>query len=416
MKRTGNIYADFASVDNLILADEKARKGKTHQPGVKAFDRQRDTELLLINESLINNTFKTSPYTIFKVHEPKERVVYRLPYSPDRIVQHAAMNKLEKLFVSTFTADTYSCVKGRGPHKASAALSVALKDTEHSKFYLKLDVEKFYPNIYHEILKRLLRRKIKDKEMIAWLDGVIDSAPGVPIGNYLSQYLANFYLAYFDHWIKEQKAVKYYFRYCDDMVILAPTKKELHQLLADIRAYLWDNLKLKIKGNYRVAPTWCKIDFCGFVHAPGYKLMRKELKKRFARSVKKGYRPSVASYYGWAKHSNSKNLLKKLLMNNFSDLGIKRTSTAFVGDSVKIRKILDRELIVHDCKIGPSKYPDKGNGLCLCLQLEIEGKKCITFTGSVALQDLSTQVKSKNGFPVKAKIVEVGESFEFVGV
>ena len=56
------------------------------------------------------------------------------------------------------------------------------------------------------------------------MDEIIDSADGVTIGNYLSQYFANLYLAYFDHWIKEVLRVKYYYRYADDIVLLSDDK------------------------------------------------------------------------------------------------------------------------------------------------------------------------------------------------
>ena len=114
---------------------------------------------------------------------------------------------------------------------------------------------KFYPSIDHEILKQVVRRKIKDKRLLWLLDEIIDSADGVPIGNYLSQYFANLYLAYFDHWIKEEKRIKYYYRYADDIVILGSDKNELHSLLHEIRAYLSDRLKLKVKRNYQVFPV-----------------------------------------------------------------------------------------------------------------------------------------------------------------
>ena len=76
---------------------------------------------------------------------------------------------------------------------------------------------------------------------------IIDSADGVPIGNYLSQYFANIYLAYFDHWIKEVKKVRYYFRYADDIVILGDDPKQLHKLRIEIEEYLHDNLKLSLR-------------------------------------------------------------------------------------------------------------------------------------------------------------------------
>lgn len=315
MKRINNLYERIYSIENLQMADTIARKGKAKQPGVIAHDNNREANIQQLHEMLKNKTYQTSAYTTFTIHEPKERIIFRLPYFPDRILHHAVMNVLEPLFVSTFTADTYSCIKGKGIHAAAKALKRALNDVENTRYCLKLDVKKFYPNVDHDTLKKLLRRKIKDNDLLWLLDEIIDSTSGLPIGNYLSQYFANFYLTYFDHWMKEEKRVRYYFRYADDLVILAGNKPYLHQLLADIRAYLQDNLKLTVKGNHQVFPVEKRgIDFVGYVFYHTHTLLRKGIKQNFARMLKKNSNAkSIASYKGWAKHCNSKNLMKKLL-------------------------------------------------------------------------------------------------------
>lgn len=314
MKRKGNIYQDICSIENLTLAEKKARKGKPNQYGIQVFDRNPDSNLLLLNEALLNKSFRTSPYTTFKVYEPKEREVFRLPYYPDRIVHHAVMNKLEQIFVSTFTADTYSCIKGKGIHGAARAVKHSLKDVKGTQYCLKLDLKKFYPSVDHEVLKALLRRKIKDADLLWLLDEIIDSAPGLPIGNYLSQYLANFYLAYFDHWIKEQKGIKHYFRYADDIVVLATDKDYLHALFTDIKHYLNHHLKLTIKSNYQVFPVNVRgIDFVGYVFRHTHTRLRKGIKKNYARAVaKKKNKQSLASYKGWTDHADCKHLIKTL--------------------------------------------------------------------------------------------------------
>jgi RNA-directed DNA polymerase len=315
MKRINNLYQKICSVENLQLADSIARKGKLNQPGVTRHDQDRDNNLQQLHEMLINKIYKTSQYTTFTIYEPKERIIFRLPYFPDRIVHHAVMNILEPIFVSIFTSDTYSCIKKRGIHAAAQAVTLALKDIPGTQYCLKLDIKKFYPNVDHEILKQLLRRKIKDQDLLWLLDEIIDSADGLPIGNYLSQYFANFYLTYFDHWIKEDLQVKYYFRYADDMVILSDNKIYLHQLLADIKNYIQEKLKLEIKDNYQVFPVDARgIDFVGYVFRHSHTLLRKSIKQSFARMLSKNKNPqSIASYRGWAIHCNSKNLLKKLL-------------------------------------------------------------------------------------------------------
>lgn len=315
MKRFNNLYEKISSLENLELADILARKGKANQYGVRAHDKSRDKNILSLQSLLKNRIYKTSAYTTFKIYEPKEREIFRLPYFPDRITHHAIMNVLEEIFVSVFTADTYSCIKGRGIHGAANSVKKALKDTHGTKYCLKLDIRKFYPNIDHSILKRFLRRKFKDQDLLLLLDEIIDSAAGVPIGNYLSQYFANFYLTYFDHWIKEIKKVKYYFRYADDLVVLSDNKPFLHQLLSDIRIYLDENLKLSVKSNYQIFPVDSRsIDFVGYCFYHTHTLLRKSIKKSFARMIAlRKNLASIASYYGWAKHCNSNHLLKKLL-------------------------------------------------------------------------------------------------------
>ena len=301
-------------MNNLYLADEIARQGKSKQYGVIEHKKNEESNLWKLHKLLRDKQYTTSTYSIFKIYEPKEREIYRLPYFPDRITHHAIMNILEPIFVSTFTTDTYSCIKGKGIHAAERAVKRALNDVENTTYCLKLDIKKFYPSVDHDILKQLLRRKFKDNELLWLLDGIIDSAPGLPIGNYLSQFLANFYLSYFDHWIKEEKRVRYYFRYADDLVILAKDKQYLHALLNDIRCYL-DGLKLKVKENYQVFPVAARgIDFVGYRFYHTHILLRKTIKQNFARMLKKNpNKASLAAYWGWAKHCNSRHLMKKLL-------------------------------------------------------------------------------------------------------
>lgn len=348
MKRIGNLFEKVISLENLKLADEKARKGKLRSYGVQQHDKNRDANILALHESLKNGTFKTSKYHVFTIFEPKERQIYQLPYFPDRILHHAVMNILEPIWVSVFNGNTYSCIKNRGIHACAKDLKKALKkDKEGTKYCLKIDVRKFYPSINHEVLKMVVRRKIKDNRLLALLDEIIDSSAntdlpirnfvtdietgemvatslnGVPIGNYLSQYFANLFLAYFDHWIKEAKRVRYYWRYADDIVILAPDKQSLHDLLHEIRAYFC-KLQLKVKRNYQVFPVDKRgIDFLGFVFYHTHTLLRKNIKQNLCRRVaklnkrkkkptKEQYKQAICSWWGWCKYSDSIHFFNKL--------------------------------------------------------------------------------------------------------
>lgn len=338
MRASGTRYY---SLDNLRLADEKARRGKLRSYGVLLHDKNREANILALHETLKNHTFKNSEYSTFTIYEPKERIIFRLPYYPDRILHHAIMNILEPIWVSVFTKDTYSCIKGRGIHGAMRNVKRAIKDRENARYCLKIDIRKFYPSIDHDVLKTIIRRKIKCKDTLALLDTIIDSTDGVPIGNYLSQYFANLMLAYFDHWIKEEKRVRYYFRYADDMVFLASTKEELHILLSDIKKYL-AALKLTLKGNEQIFPIAENradkhgrgLDFVGFVFYHNQTLMRKSIKQNFCRMAARlnkklnisarDYKQKLCSWYGWAKVSNSKHLLKTIIKSQFYDTFVLR--------------------------------------------------------------------------------------------
>lgn len=315
MKRLNNIYEQIYSKENLLLAEKKARRGKGWQYGVHVFDKNKEENILLLHEMLKNKTYKTSPYTTFKIKEPKEREIFRLPYFPDRIIDHAVMIQLESVFASVFTTDTYSCIKGKGIKAMSSAIKKSLRNIQGTKYCLKLDIEKFYPNVKHDILKSLLRRKFKDRDLLWLLDERIDSAEGLPIGNYLSQPFGNFYLTYFDHWIKEDMKVENYFRYCDDMIFLSGSKQYLHKLLFEIRKYLWNELKLQIKGNYQIFEVASRgIDVVGYKHFHTHTLLRKSIKNNFVRTMAhRRNKASIASYRGWLKYGNCKQLQKKYL-------------------------------------------------------------------------------------------------------
>lgn len=342
-------------MDNIEVADDNARKHKKKNWGVKKHDRHRATDNEKLLEMLTNLTYQTSKYSTFKVYEPKERVIFRLPYYPDRIAHHAIMNIMEPIWVSTFINNTYSCIKNRGIHKLAKDLKKVLKsDVEGTKYCLKLDVKKFYPSIDHDVLKRIIRRKIKDKRLLVILDEIIDSTSGVPIGNYLSQFFANLVLSYFDHWMKEEVGCKYYFRYADDITILSDDKEFLRRVLVLIKTYFKHEVNLEIKNNYQVFPVESRgIDFVGYKFYHTHTLLRKSIKYRMYRLITK-YRSgkitqdkfldSMQSYFGWMKHCDSKHLLQKIEKDtgvHYSNWdGEEGKISDFYGKSIKVIEVV----------------------------------------------------------------------------
>jgi len=213
MKRYGYLYEKIYDVDNILVAHKNASRGKSHYKEVKRINKNPEWYAHKIHKMLKNQTFRNSKYTVFeKTDSGKMRTIYKLPYYPDRIVHHAIMQVLEPIWVPTFINDTYACIIGRGIHKGVKRIQQALKYFPKStKYCLKCDVQKFYPSINHDVLKETIRKKIKDEKLLELLDIIINSAIGVPIGNYLSQHFGNLYLSCIDHYFKEKNRFKILF-------------------------------------------------------------------------------------------------------------------------------------------------------------------------------------------------------------
>ena len=326
MKRHGNLHARICAIENLRAAAYNAAKGKRNRREVRAFFANLEAELEALHTELSAGTYRTSPYEIFEKMEGKRRVIFKLPFR-DRVVHWAIMQVLEPIFCSHFIAQTYAAIPGKGTHKALQQLHEYMDDKEGTAYCLKLDVKKFFPHVNGEILKALLRKKIKCERTLWLLDDIVDSYDdGLPIGNNTSQYFGNYYLSYFDHWIKEVKGVKYYLRYMDDIIILHSSKEYLHELKREIDEY-FANLKLTVKGNWQIFPTLVRgVDFVGYRSFEGYTLLRKPTKKRLKAATKRllfkvqsgkplttSDRSVIGSYHGILKWCDSWRLSNKTI-------------------------------------------------------------------------------------------------------
>ena len=325
MKRYGNLYSKIYDIENIRLAHANARKGKTYYSEVKLVDSNQEFYFNKIHLMLKDKTFINSEYEVFtRVFNKKEREIYKLPYFPDRIIHHCIMQILEPIWRKTLIRNTFSSIKGRGIYDGFKRLKKSLLDIENTQYCLKLDIKKFYPSINHTVLKNVIRKKIKCKDTLWLLDTIIDSVKGVPIGNYLSQYFGNLVLSKLDHLIKEKLKIKYYFRYCDDLVLLNKSKKLLHHVFNKIRIYC-NKIHLSIKKNYQVFCVKDRgISFLGYRFFHRFILARKNIVNNFKRKIKSIIKTwttlpntkvinSLMSYYGWLKHGSCYNLMFKYM-------------------------------------------------------------------------------------------------------
>lgn len=325
MKRIGNLWNKVIDKNNIQLAIYNASKGKRERVVVQKILNNITFYTDEIQKMLING-YIPSPYQkrkIFDGARQKERIIYKPAFYPDQIIHWCLMQIIEDIIQKGMYEFCCASVKNRGEIYAIKYIQkILVKDRKNTKYYMKLDVKKFYPSLDKEILKRKFRKIIKDRDVLNLMDIIVDSFEdsGVPIGNYTSQHFANYYLQELDHYIKEQLKIPYYCRYMDDIIIFGPNKKKLHKNLKEIILFLKKE-KLTVKENWKVAKTdAAPIDFIGKRFCRGYTTLRDTTFLRFKRRIKRISKKTnlsfkdaaaVISYYGIIKHSNSYKMKKK---------------------------------------------------------------------------------------------------------
>lgn len=320
MKRHGYLFEQVIDMENLEEALRRASRRKRWQRKVQHVTENKDTLLPKLRESLLSRKFTTSEYRTKTIYEPKKRTIYILPFYPDRIVHHAIMLVMERIWDNLMDRDSYSCRKGKGQHRASDR---CMEYAKQYKYSMQCDISKFYPSIPHAKLKALVRRKIKDPNLLWLLDDIIDSADGernVPIGNYLSQWFGNLYMNELDKYARGI-GITAYVRYCDDFLIFGDDKEELRMLTDKLEAYCNDALSLRLSKR-RLQRTRDGIDFVGYRHFhDGKMLVRKRTALRIRRKLKKlpgkmaagritmeKARSVVAAADGWLGHAQTHGL------------------------------------------------------------------------------------------------------------
>ncbi len=256
MKRYGNLWHQIVDWSNLLLASRKAQRGKRFRDNVLAFNYNLEPELFKLQSELESKTYCPGAYKSFRIYDPKPRLISAAPYR-DRVVHHALCNIIVPLIEKSFITDTYANRVGYGTHRA---LKRFIQFARSSRYVLQCDIRKYFPSIDHEILKQIIRRKIKCQDTLWLIELIIDGSNpqepvveyfpgddlltpllrrhGLPIGNLTSQFFANWYLNNFDHFIKEKLRVKKYLRYVDDFALFGDDWDFLTQARREIEQYL----------------------------------------------------------------------------------------------------------------------------------------------------------------------------------
>ncbi len=292
---------------------------------MQEFGRDLMHNVLALHFELKNKTYIHGSYQHFKISDPKPRDIHKATVR-DRLVHHALYRKLYPFFDTTFIADSYSCRRGKGTHRAMNRFrAFARKESRnHTKtvWVLKCDIKKFFASIDQQTLLTIVSRYVADidiQDLLAKIVGSFNSGTasvGLPLGNLTSQMLVNVYMNEFDQCVKHTLRVKYYIRYADDFVILSRDRERLAHLLVQIRRFLLEEMRLMLHPHkVSIQTVAAGVDFLGWVHFPDHRVLRTSTKRRMLKRVQgiEADSPTVQSYVGMLQHGNAIKLCNTLL-------------------------------------------------------------------------------------------------------
>jgi RNA-directed DNA polymerase len=287
MRRVGKLFDAIVDRNNLQLAVWKALRGKRSRPEARRYLEHLDSRMADLSDGLRNGRFQVGRFQQFIVHDPKERII-TAPCFPERVLHHAIMNVCEPHFERWLIADTFACRVGKG---RQAALHRGGRFARSHKWFLSMDVRKYFDSVCHRTLKAALERRLKDARLLALMERIIDSyrgelGHGLPIGSLTSQHFANFYLDCFDRFVKETLQVRGYLRYMDDMVIWGDGPSMLKDALSRGSEFLADQLGLSLKPTPFINRTLHGMDFLGARLFPTHSILNRRSRIRYRRRLR----------------------------------------------------------------------------------------------------------------------------------
>ena len=302
MKVARHFFDSMISIENLFLCWEQFKRGKKKRKDIQQFEMYLEDFIFELHEELLSGRYTHAPYKQFYVFDPKQRHISKACVR-DRLVHQMVYAELSKIFDPTFIDHSLSCRLGKGTHKGVNLLEKFLRKVSHNGskqcFSLKMDIQKFFDSMDHDILKSLIRRRVKDKRALSLIDTIIDSFVfqekegrkiGLPLGNVTSQLFANIYLHELDMFVKHTIKQKSYLRFSDDFLFVSNERSELRALVVLIRFFLKENLYLDLHPKKIILRNLHQgTDFLGYVLFPHNRNLRTRTKKRIKRRLKKKY-------------------------------------------------------------------------------------------------------------------------------
>ena len=360
-KRYGYLIDQITDYGNMSEAFDEVVGGLRNKERKAYYEAKRSRVIADLQALIVAGRFRVESYTEFEVKEgPKIRKV-QSPSVKDRIGCNAIMRVVEKYVYPMVIRTSAASIKGRGMHRLYRKVRTDIRhDKEGTRYYYKCDIRKFYQSIDQKVMWGVVLEYIKDPILLPMLKNLVEMMPeGLSIGLRSSQCFGNLLLARIDHLMKEKYHVRYYYRYCDDIVMMAATKKELWRLRNILHSEV-EALGLVIKPDEAIRPITEGLDFLGYVDDGSHTRLRKRTKQKAARKLakvksRKRRQEIIGSLKGMAKWGDCNNMYYKLTdrrMKSFKELGLQYVAEdgkkRFGGKQVTLRSLQNVHIKIVD--------------------------------------------------------------------
>ena len=205
MKTYKHLLEQIADKDNVRKAILNASKRKRHRKDVKQVIDNIDYHVEVVHNMLLAGSYKAhvdAPCIVNEGTHHKVRRIRKPHYKYDQIIHHCIIQVLQPILTAPMYEYSCGSIPKRGAHYGKRRLEKWIRnDAKGTKYVFKMDIKHFYESVDQDVLKSMLKAKIKDWQALELIYTVIDSCEkGLPLGNYTSQWFANFSMLLSTSW------------------------------------------------------------------------------------------------------------------------------------------------------------------------------------------------------------------------
>lgn len=292
------LYSKIIDLQKLNQSWEKVKGNNpaagTDQISCAQFDANSRMELKQLNVELYNHEYKVQPVRLVYLEKGEKVREVSLYTMRDKVVQTSIAQELHKIYEPRFSNCVYAYRSNRSAMIAAEKIEKEILSGQYT-WAAKTDIESFFDRIQISVLKRKLRRIIKEDEVIELIEmelkapvlgksGQLEAKTlGIYQGSSISPVLSNIYLDDFDHMIEREPV--FYIRYSDDILIMGRSRDQLQNLITKIKILL-EPYGLMLKDEKTLlCPLEQKIEFLGYTFDKNGKTAPKAALQRLDQSL-----------------------------------------------------------------------------------------------------------------------------------